>query len=121
MKEDINQLEPGDIASLKEKFEVMTFAKDFDVFYEEQIPVAGIALVQGKIEMIKKSRPFKTITTSCLIGISQLLNSVPSSSGCRIKKDSQIIFLGKSDLLSLLKNKRSKITKAIHKNDPIIS
>ena len=111
MKEKLSFLNSDEIEALKEQFEVLTFPNDFDVVYENQIPSAGIALIEGEINLIKKSKVEQTLSKGCLLGINQLLMESPVRMGVRIRKNSQIVLLGKSEILNLLKNKRSKLSK----------
>ncbi|MCM2351270.1 MAG: hypothetical protein NDI69_14710 [Bacteriovoracaceae bacterium] len=109
MKENLNFLNPEDIEALKDEFEVQTFSHDFDLVYENQVPTAGIALINGELQLIRKSKVHKLINTGCLLGVNELLNHQPVKVGCRIKSNSQIVLLGKSEILSSLKNRKSKL------------
>lgn len=113
MKEKLNILNSEEVESLKQDYEVLTFPNDFDLVYENQIPSTGVALIKGQIELIKKSRPTQLIEENCLLGIKQLLDEQPVRLGCRIKSNSQIVLLGKSEIFSLLKNKDSKLFNVI--------
>lgn len=109
MKEKLNFLNPQDVEALKAEYEVLTFPNDFDLVYENQIPTAGIALIQGQIELIKRSRIHQLINSCCLLGVEHILQHRPTRLGLRIKSNSQIILLGKSEIMSLLKNQNSKV------------
>lgn len=109
MKEKVNFLNPDEIKALTSQYEVLTFGHDFDLVYENQIPVTGIALIEGKIEFIKRSKPFFQIAESCILGIQDLMNGTPIKHGCRIKGNSKIVLIGKSEILDILKNQKSKL------------
>lgn len=109
MKEKVNFLSPDEIEALTKQYDVLTFGHDFDVVYENQIPVTGIALIEGTLEFVKKSKPFYQIAQSCLIGVEDLMRGTPIKHGCRIKGNSKIILIGKSEILALLKNQKSKL------------
>lgn len=109
MKEKVNFLAPEEVEALTKQYEVLTFGHDFDLVYENQIPVTGIALIEGKIEFIKRSKPFYQIAQSCLLGVEDLMRGTPLKHGCRIKSNSKIVLIGKSEIMALLKNQKSKL------------
>ncbi len=105
MNEKMNHLTSIEIEILKKDFEVLTFSNDFDLVYENQVPIAGIALIEGGIDLIKNSKVYKTFHECNLFGVSELLNTEPVKYGFRVKAKSKIILIGKSDILNLKKNK----------------
>jgi hypothetical protein len=115
MMEKVTSLSSADIDILKKDFEILTFPNDFDLVYENQVPCAGIALIDGQIEILKDSKVELIISSGHLLGVGQLLSGTPVRYGCRLKAKSKIILLGKSDILSF-QSKKSKlhpISKAI--------
>ena len=108
MMEKIYYLSSIEMDILKKDFEILTFANDFDIVYEEQVPCTGIAIVEGEVEFLKNSKVEKTLTEGHVIGIYHLINEYPATHGCRIKAKSKIILLGKSDILELKQSKESK-------------
>jgi signal-transduction protein with cAMP-binding, CBS, and nucleotidyltransferase domain len=94
---------------LKQTFEVLHFTHDFDVVYEHQIPNTGVILLEGEIELTKRSKVLKKILPFTLLGIHYLLNNKQVSMGCKVKKDSTIIMIGKSELMSILEDSQSKL------------
>lgn len=114
--EKVSSLNTSEIETLKKEFELLTFPNDFDLVYEDQVPNAGIALIEGKIELIKDSKVLATINEGSLLGVNQMLKEEPLKYGCRVKAKSKIILLGKSDVLNLRPKKKSSthpIIKAI--------
>jgi signal-transduction protein with cAMP-binding, CBS, and nucleotidyltransferase domain len=109
MMEKSNPLNMAEIEALKEDFELLTFAYDFDLVYENQVPCAGIALIEGQIELIRDSRVEYVVNEGNLLGLSQLLEGLPVKFGCRVKAKSKIILLGKSDVLAFGQNTKSKL------------
>lgn len=108
MMEKVIPLSSADIDILKKDFEILTFLNDFDLVYENQVPCAGIALIEGQIELTKDSKVELIICSGHLLGVGQLLNGTPVRYGCRLKAKSKIILLGKSDILNY-QSKKSKI------------
>lgn len=109
MKKKISKLNPHDVSVLKENHEVLSFHNECELVYEKQIPNAGIALIDGEIELFKKSKVLQSVPPGSLLGVQQLLNQEPVQVGCKIKKDSKIILLGKSEILEGIHNDRSKL------------
>ena len=89
------------ISSLIKRFEVLSIHQDFDFVYEKQIPNMALALLEGEIELFKKTRVFGVLSPYSFLGFYQLLHQEPVKYGCRIKKDSKVILISKSDLMSL--------------------
>lgn len=109
MKKNISKLTDQQISFLKENHEIHSFKNDCDLVYEKQIPNAGIALIDGEIELTKRSKTLEKITSGSLLGIHHLIHQEPSKLGCKVKKDSKIILLGKSEILDSLKDTKSKL------------
>jgi hypothetical protein len=109
MKKKINKLSKKQIKTLKESHEVLLINNDCDLVYEKQIPNAGIALIDGEIELVKKSKTLEIVTPGNLLGIHHIINQEPVKIGCKVKKDSKIILIGRSEVLECIKNKESKL------------
>jgi signal-transduction protein with cAMP-binding, CBS, and nucleotidyltransferase domain len=97
-----------EIDVLKKDFEILTFSNDFDIVYEDQVPCAGIAIIEGEVEFIKNSKVEKNLKEKNLIGVYHLMNEYPATHGCRIKAKSKIILFGKTDILQLMLTNKSK-------------
>ncbi|MGE3610255.1 MAG: hypothetical protein AB7I27_11750 [Bacteriovoracaceae bacterium] len=119
MKTKINKLNPTIITELLKKYKVFSFTKDCDLVYENHVPNTAVALVEGEVEITKKSKAFEKITENCLIGLHHLMHHEPAIYGCRIKKDTKVLLIGKSELKDELKNKDSHLYELFiksHKN-----
>lgn len=109
MKEKIIQLKPEELLKFSQSFEMLTFNNDFDLVYENQVPTAGILLLEGNIDLISNSKVVMKIHPGQLLGVTHLLNEQAVTYGCRVKANSKIILLGKSDILTYVKNKKSDL------------
>jgi hypothetical protein len=109
MKKKINKLSEKAIKTLKETHEILSINNDCILVYEKQIPNAGIALIDGEIELTKKSKTLEKITSGYLLGIHHIINQEPVKVACKVKKDSKIILISRSDVLECIKNKESKL------------
>ena len=110
MKKNISLLSRSDLESLKKNREVLSFAADFDLVYEKQIPNAGIALLEGNIELVKNKVPMETLTAGCLLGVHHIIHEEPVKLGAKILKNSKIILIGKSEIVESLKESPSSPT-----------
>jgi len=109
MMKKVTILNQADIDLLLNNFELLTFKNDFDLVYENQVPNAGIALIQGEIEIIKKSKVDSVVKDGHLLGVPELLSQEPVDFGCRVKGKSKVVLLGRSDILESTQNKKSKL------------
>lgn len=109
MNEKLILLKPEDLLKFSKTFEVLTFKNDFDLVYEQQVPTTGILLLEGEINLIKNAKIIQKITPGHLLGVNQLLTEKSVNYGCRVKANSKIILLGKSEVLAYVKNKKSEL------------
>lgn len=109
MKDRSSPLNSGELLKLTNSFEVLTFKKDFWLVYQDHVPTTGIALLEGEIELTKELQTYEVVKSPYLLGIYNLLHEKPSGLGCKIKANSRIILIGKSMVLSTLKNKKSEL------------
>lgn len=114
MIENVSTLGDKELQSLKDQHDVLTFATDFVLVYEKQIPQAAIIVVEGTLELIKNTKVLKEINAGHLLGLKELLEERPVRTSCRIKANSKIILLGKSHLLKSLKDRRSPLYRLLN-------
>lgn len=120
MKHNVQTLSPEDIQKLKREFEVFTFSNDTELFNQDHIPLTGIILLDGTLEILQGNDVVEKIIPPHMEGIVNLVNDIPSNYGCRIKANSKVILLGKSKILDILNDKRShlfKLLKALVTNE----
>lgn len=113
MKKKTKELSVNEISVLKEMFEPETFASDFDLVYESQVPNTGLVLLSGKISMLKRKKVMGTILPGTLLGVHHLISNVPSKVGIRILGNSEVIMIHKSAILEALDDKNSELFKII--------
>lgn len=109
MEEKVTTLNSHEISNLKQEFEILTFPNDFDLIYENHVPSTGIALIEGQIDLIKKSCIHRIIMPPQLIGVRHLLSQRPVKFSYRVRAHSQLILMGKSQLLKYLNDKHSTL------------
>lgn len=110
MKKKINRLNESELSLLKSKHQVLSFSSDFDLVYEKQVPNAGVAVIDGEVELMRKSRVLETVGNGAILGVQQLLNQEPVKVGAKVKKNSKVILLGKSDIEDALNDKASGLS-----------
>lgn len=111
MKTPIQTLVVDDLDILKNHFETTTFNHEFNLIYEKQIPNTGIVLVDGEINLLNKKRAIILNAPGYILGLQNLINNIPFRFKCRVKKDSQLILLPKSDIIRIINEKQSDLYK----------
>ncbi len=109
MMDIVIPLTTSQLTALVQEFELLTFPKDFVIVYEHQVPCAGIALIQGQIELSRNAKVLRIIEDGYVLGISELLLGQPVRFDVRLKAESKIILLGKSDIINFRSNGRSEL------------
>lgn len=99
MKKNLTSLTANEVELLKRSRETISVHADTEIVYEKQIPIAGLILIQGEVEFTKRQKGHASTNSSCIIGVNEVLHEIPVQMGCKVKKDSQIILLGKSEIL----------------------
>lgn len=102
MKIKSSLLTQKDISILGQAFETLVFPNDFDLIYENHVPTAGLVLIEGKLELLKKSKTKIEITDPHLLGISELQDGSPFPYGCRVKANSKVMLIGKSQISKIM-------------------
>lgn len=115
MKKSLTEISVSQLENLRRDHKVISFDMDMDLVYEKQIPIAGLVLLQGEIEFTKRYKTQGTTTTSCILGLNEVMNELPVQHGCKVKKDSEVILLGKSELLRAISEEQSAIFPLIKK------
>jgi hypothetical protein len=118
MRENINIVRPEDLKHLTREFEVLTFVSDTDLVYEDHVPLAGIVLLEGILEMVQDGEVHLIVKPPHILGVANMLHEIPSNFGCRIKANSKVILLGKSKILDILRDKRSHLFRLLKRMVP---
>ncbi len=118
MKDTINIVRPEDLNLLTKEFEVLTFGNDTDLVYEDHVPLAGIVLLEGVLEIVQDGEVHLIVKPPQILGVANMLNEIPSDFGCRSRAKSNVMLLGKSKILDILGDKRSHLFKLLKQMVP---
>lgn len=99
MTKNLTTLTANEVEQIKKTRETISVHADTEIVYEKQVPIAGLVLVHGEVEFTKRQKGHASTTSSCIIGVNEVLHEIPVQMGYKVKKDSQIILLGKSEIL----------------------
>jgi hypothetical protein len=91
------------LQDLSTHWELLTFQTDCDFNYENQILKGAIALIEGKVEVIKKRKIIEVLLPGQIIGLSSFKLNKKVNFRLRIKADAKIIFFNKSAINNLNK------------------
>lgn len=78
------------------------FQTETEIVYEGQTPIAGYCILDGIAELYKKKKLIHTIADGDMIGVHELLNSMPLKYTVKIKPNSKVCILDKSTVKELL-------------------
>lgn len=113
MKKQIQTIEQVDLEVLKEHFETITFNSEFDLVYEKQIPNTGIVLVDGELNLLMNKKHTELKLPGVILGIKNMMENVPFKFKCRVKEQTKLILIPKSEIMKILKEKNSQLYKIL--------
>jgi CRP-like cAMP-binding protein len=116
MKKNIKRLSSRELMTLKSKFLPLKFHSDFDLVYESHIPNTGFVLLNGEINLMKKKKTKEVIGPGNMLGVYELLNDHPADLGCKVKRNSELLLIQKSDLMEALADTESDLYAIIKEN-----
>jgi hypothetical protein len=94
-------LHSHEIELLKKQFDVITFAHDYQMVFENQIPLVAIVLINGSIHLKMRKKIVKILDPGILMGAFHLLHNHPVVFGCEISAQSEVVLIHKSELLEI--------------------
>lgn len=110
MNLQMKTLDPNQLRLLKKRFEEFTFAHDFNLIYEHQVPNTGLVLLEGSIELKKRRRKFiEVVHPGLILGVQQLIKNMPFNFNCLVKGNSRLMLIPKSDILKIMNEKESEL------------
>jgi signal-transduction protein with cAMP-binding, CBS, and nucleotidyltransferase domain len=105
----MKKLSLNDLNILKASFEPLIFKNAFDLVYEKQIPNTGVVFLGGALELLRNKQVVDQIQPGCILGIHHLVHNEPVKLGWKVKENSVLIMLQKSDIFEALKNHSSDL------------
>lgn len=106
MKNLVTPISETELEILMNIHKPIAIETDMTIVYEKQIPNNGVILVEGEIEFKKKRKAQINTKDRCIVGVREVVNNIPIQYSCTIKKNSLIIFLGRSELLNLNESRK---------------
>jgi signal-transduction protein with cAMP-binding, CBS, and nucleotidyltransferase domain len=73
------------------------------LFYEGQIPVAAILLINGHIQLLKNKKMKIKLSAGSLVGLNELMTNTPVKLEAIVEAESRLCFLDKSTILEIMK------------------
>ena len=89
------------IKKLKAHFAIKVYKTHSYLFYEGHIPISGYLILDGSIQISKKNKVKKIFQKGTLVGMTELLNKIPSTITVEVFPNTKICFLDKTTLLEL--------------------
>jgi hypothetical protein len=100
MKKSVTSISESELDNLRKNHDVISVSSDMNLVYEKQVPIAGLVLIQGELEFTKKYKTHSTVNSSCIVGLNEVMNELTVQLGCKVKKNSEVILLSKSELMN---------------------
>lgn len=113
MNRSIKILNSEFVDLFKTEFEVQTVTTSMTYAKESHIPLTSLILVDGGIEFYGQNGSGKILAGPMLLGLPHLVRDIASKCDCRILPDSKVIFIGKTEVLSILDEKESPLRKVL--------
>lgn len=95
-----------------------TYTADSHLYYEGQVPIIAVLLIDGCIQLFKKKKTKKIILSGSLIGFAELMTNTPSATAAMITANSTVCFLDKSAIKEILQTKNSFLAQLITQSGP---
>ena len=90
--------------------EDVTFNGPCILFYEGHTPTVAILLVEGEIELKKRSKHFSTMPVGSVLGLTELFEHQPVKFEAHVSGSAKIKILDRSSLKTHLKNSSSSVS-----------
>lgn len=101
-KPKVFHLTNKDIELVKSVGTLFTYSTDAILFYEDQVPLVAYVLIDGDLLLTRNRRKSIPLSKNTVLGIREVLSSIPSLYAAKIKEGSKVFFLDKSSILELL-------------------
>jgi CRP-like cAMP-binding protein len=109
----MNELEDHILEFLGVYWDVDTYGNDCVFSYENQVPMKGIYLKKGKIQLLKRNKVVKELTEPGPYFIEELLYMNPYKLQVKILADSEVIHIDRIQLLKIVESRFPHLTDSI--------
>lgn len=101
---NILKLDSTQIEYLKSISQENFYSTETALFYEGQIPVTAILLIEGQINITKGKKVKTTLRSAMLLGVKELMNNAPSTTSAIALANTLVCFLDKSTIMEIINN-----------------
>lgn len=98
------KIDPLKIDYLKSISQEKFYSIETALFYEGQIPLTAILLLDGQINLTKGKNVKLTLRSGMLLGVKELMNNAPSMTGAIALPNTLVCFLDKSTIMEIINN-----------------
>lgn len=89
------------VKKITAQFPSQIYKTSSTLFYEGQIPISAFLIVDGSIQISKKKKFKKLLSSGALLGLSDLFNKNPSSISAEVFPNTEVCFLDRTTILEL--------------------
>lgn len=98
------KLDAKQINYIKSVSQEKTYPTDTPLFYEGQTPVTAILILEGQVIISKGKKVKTTLRSGMLLGVKELMNNAPSTTGAIALANTLVCFLDKSTIMEIINN-----------------
>ena len=102
-------IEPKFIAEIETISQHKKISITSPLFYEGQVPVAAILLIDGHIQLLKNKKIKIKLSAGSLVGLNELMTNTPVKLEAIVEAESTLCFLDKSTILELIQDGQSNL------------
>lgn len=113
----LDHLEATDklINLLKLNHKIVNVEFPFDIVYEDQVPNVCFIVISGEVNFSQKKKRIGSVPTNNIVGIKNIMDKEKSSYTYRIEKGAEIIYIDRTTIDSLCKEKNNQIGNMFNK------
>ena len=83
----------------------LKYSSSSNLFYAGQIPIVAYLLLEGMIHFTKDGTIINTFSRGNIIGLKELMNNRPMNVDAQIQTGTEVCFMDRSTILSILEQK----------------
>lgn len=107
------RLTPEQLEKLEESFPRLFYSVATDLVYEGHTPIVAVALLKGRIKLVKGRRVRDVLERGALLGVYELIHHLPFEHTVHILSGSEICYLDRSTLYELLNEEDHELNEVL--------